>query len=170
MQLSRALLIITVLTLNSCGRHMSDIKVLKIKDFTFESIFSSTDSEPGNTYCLLGTGFFRTPRSDNSDSLIKEWIENHPEATVVPVSSFGPMIVTQPDSKMTYCWVIDQGDTLNNYLIRTGCFPGGTMMRAKESKNIVSKKDYESFIDQIKSAERYARDHQLGIWNEGKEE
>jgi hypothetical protein len=70
---------------------------------------------------------------------------------------------------MTYCWVIDQKDTLNNYLIRNGCFPGGTMMRATYSKNIVRKKEYEVFIEQIKSAELYARKMELGIWAKAEE-
>jgi hypothetical protein len=169
MKIITLLLSISILSLNSCSGQRNDNEELKLKDFKFESIFGSIDSEPDNMYCLLGTGFFRTPRSDNSDSLINTWIKNHPQATFIPVSSFGPVETKNPDSKMTYCWVIDQKDTLNNYLIRNGCFPGGTMMRAKESKNIVRKKEYEAFIEQIKSAELYARKMELGVWTKEEE-
>ena len=43
------------------------------------------------------------------------------------------------------------------------------MMRAKESKNIVRKKEYEAFIEQIKSAELYARKMELGVWTKEEE-
>ena len=164
MKIITLILSISLLSLNSCNGQRNTKEELKVKDFKFESIFGSIDSEPDNMYCLLGTGFFRTPSSDDSDSLINAWIKNHPQAIVIPVSSFGPVETENPDSKMTDCWIIDQKDTLNNYLIRNGCFPGRTMMRAKESKNIVRKKEYEAFIEQIKSAELYAREKKLGIW------
>jgi hypothetical protein len=36
-----------------------------------------------NILLLLGTGFFKTPRADNTDSIIKQWIVNHPDAIVI---------------------------------------------------------------------------------------
>ncbi len=83
-----------------------------------------------------------------------------------------------------YCWVVDNKDTLNNYLIKNGCYPGGTMMRPKtwdemekwekdlyfdtdekpDVRVFVDKKAYDSFIEQIKIAEQFARDNKLGIW------
>jgi len=170
MKLITLILSIILLTLNTCNGQRIANQELKLTDFKFESIFGSIDSEPDNMYCLLGTGFFRTPRSDNSDSLISSWIKNHPKAIVIPVSSFGPVMTKKPDSKMIYCWIVDQKDTLNNYLIRNGCFPGGTMMRARKSKNIVRKKEYEVFIEQIKSAEIYAQKKKLGVWTKESEE
>ncbi len=103
---------------------------------------------------------------------------------VVSVSSFGPTEIKDPESKMVYCWVIEGQDTLNNYLIRNGCFPGGTMVRPKtwnemekwekelyedtdEKPNVkvfVDKKTYDGFIEQIKIAEQFARENKLGIW------
>jgi hypothetical protein len=85
--------------------------------------------------------------------------------------------------------IIDGKDTLNNYLVRQGCYPGGTMQRPetweemsdrekeiykdlqeKEKLNIIvhiDKKAYENFIEQIKSSEKYASDNKLGIWAVG---
>lgn len=120
-----------ILTFTSCNGQEKQVEQLKLSDFKFESIFGTTASEPKTTYSLLGTGFFRTPHSNNSDSLITSWINKHPEAVVIPISAFGPVKLKDPESKMKYCWVIDQKDTLNNYLIKEGCFPGGTMMRPK---------------------------------------
>ena len=156
---------------------------LSLVDFTFGSIFGKTKKDSLNTYCLLGTGFFRTPRSDNSDSLITDWINKHPKAIVIPISSLGPIMSNDKNSKITYCWLVDGNDTINNYLIRNGCFPGGTMQRPKtwsemprkeksfykgmdkpDTKVLIDKKSYDNFIEEIKRAETFASDNKLGIW------
>ncbi len=182
-QITTLIIMISLLTINSC-RGQEKKESLKISDFEFQSIFGTIDKDPKSNYCLLGSGFFTTPRSDNSDSLINEWFKTHPNAIVVPVSSFGPTEIKDPESKMVYCWVIDGQDILNNYLIRNGCFPGGTMIRPKtwdemekwekelyedtdekpDVKVYVDKKTYDKFIEQIKSAELFARENKLGIW------
>jgi hypothetical protein len=169
-----------------CVAQVDKNKELRLAEFKFESIFGSTNAEPKSTYCLLGTGFFRTPRSEDSDILLLNWIRKHPKASVIPVSSFGSVEIDEPDSKMVYCWIVDQNDTLNNYLVKNGCFPGGTMMRPKtwdemekrekefyEDSNekpdvrvFVNKDIYDKFIEQIKSAELYASKNKLGIWKE----
>jgi len=89
---------------------------------------------------------------------------------------------------MIFCLIIQDSDTLNNYLIRNGCFPGGTMIRPKtwnemekwekelyeeadEKPNVevlMEKEDYDKFIEQIMRAEIYASGKKLGIWEEPK--
>lgn len=180
---SAVLILILSLTFSSCKGQQTKTP-LKISDFKFESIFGTTTKEPKNTYCLLGTRFFRAPSSNNSDSLIAEWINAHPNASVIQVSSLGQIETKDPETTITYCWVVDIKDTLNNYLIRNGCYPGGTMMRPKTWKEIekgekelykdrdakpdvkvfVDKKAYDNFIEQIKIAEQFARENKLGIW------
>ena len=179
------ILTIILLPLTICmGQEQNDKQDLKLSDLKFESIFGTIPSEPNVTYSLLGTGFFKTPRSSNSDSLINKWIENHPDAKVIPVSSFGPVLSNESDSKMVYSWVVSKKDTLNNYLIKNGCFPGTTMIRPKtldemeeterelyedsevktEVKVYIDEKAYNNFIKQIQSAERHAKGKKLGIW------
>lgn len=146
-------------------------------------------NEPKNVYCLLGSGFFKTPRSNNSDSLIKIWLQKHTLSLVFSISSFGPLEINDKESRMIYCWIIEGQDTLNNYLIRNGCFPGGTMIRPqtwdeldKREKDLyndldekpdvkvyVDKKTYDNFIEQIKNAEQFAKKNKLGIWLEEEE-
>ncbi len=157
---------------------------LSLADFTFNSIFGTIKTDSTNTYCLLGTGFFRTPRSDNYDSLIADWITKHPKAIVIPVSSLGPSMNDDNKIKITYCWLVDGNDTINNYLIRNGCFPGGTMQRPqtwsertrKKKSNyrghdkpninvLIDKSSYDNFIEQIKTAEIFASENKLGIWS-----
>jgi hypothetical protein len=140
-------------------------------------------------YCVLGQGFLRTPRSDNSDSLFKTWLTSQPNAIVLKVSTLVTHEENNHEVKITYCLIIDGKDTLNNYLVRQGCYPGGTMQRPetweemsdrekeiykdlqeKEKLNIIvhiDKKAYENFIEQIKSSEKYASDNKLGIWAVG---
>jgi len=168
--------------MTSCNGQTAN-NTLSLANFTFSSIFGTTKADSTNTYCLLGTGFFRTPRSENSDSLITDWITKHPKAIVIPVSALVPSMTDDKNSGITYCWLVDGNDTINNYLIRNGCFPGGTMQRPQtwsemprkekslykdiEKPNInvlIDKKAYTNFIEQIKSAEKFASDNKLGIW------
>ena len=166
----------TLLTFFSCHRQA---KRIHLSDLKFESIFGTNSKDSLQTYCLLGTGFFRAPFSKNADSLIQGWMRTHPNAEVVPVST-----LDEPKSKMTYCWLIDKGDTINNYMIRNGCYPGGTMMRPQTYEEMsdkmkkvyndiekpdikvhIDKKSYDNFIEQIKIAEAFAETNKLGIWN-----
>ena len=104
--------LISVSILISCVRQGNIQEQLKISDFEFQSIFGTTQSDEKTTYCLLGSGFFRAPSSDNSDILIFEWINSHKKAIVIPVSSFGPTEINDPNSKMIFCLVIQGADTL----------------------------------------------------------
>ena len=139
----------------------SQSKDIKIKEIKFESIFGYP-KDSSCTYCLLGSGFFRAPRADNTDSLITQWIVKHPEAVIFPVSAL------KEKEKLVYCWVIDQADTLNTTLIKNGCYPGGTMLGFRKNSSLnevyISKETYDKFIEQIKSAEIFAKENKLGIW------
>lgn len=159
--------IITLLFAN-CKRPTN----VSLSDLNFNnSIFAGNKNDSLHTYCLLATGYFRAPHSKNTDSLITQWLLQHPNAKVVSVATHGPTMTDYPDSKMTYCWLIDKGDTINNYLIKNGCYPGGTMALStlEELKDIetlhIAKKDYEKFIAQITGAEEFAQQKKLGIWS-----
>ncbi len=164
-----------------------------IDAFEFKSIFGSKKedknidsitnfSQVENMFCLLGQGFFKTPRSENSDELLKKWLTEHPNAKVIPIS------VLKSKPVITYCWIIDGTENLNIYLVKNGCFPGGTMQRprtwkemSREEKKIyrgiekpnvkvlIEDNSYEKFIQKLKLAELYAKENKLGIWNEKQE-
>ena len=157
-------------------------KPVHLSDIQFKSIFGYITKDSSQVYCLLGTGFFRAPSSKNSDSLIQYWLTNHPNAQVITVST-----LNNPKDKLSYCWLVDKTDTINNFLIKNGCYPGGTMMRPEtyaemsdEMKAIykgmekpditvhIDKMKYDNFIEQIKAAETFAETNKLGIWNEQK--
>src|SRR5688500_4555413 len=105
---------------------------LTVKDFKFDSWFGyELNSKTETVYCLLGAGFFRAPRAENTDSLISAWTKQHPDAFVIPVSTSGPTMTDSKESKMIYAWVVDKSDTLNIILVRHGCIPGGTMQRSE---------------------------------------
>lgn len=170
---------------NCCAQQSVETNKLRITDFRFQSIFGTKKDGANTIYCLLGSGFFRTPRSENADAVIAEWLLNHSDAFIIPVSSFK----SGKNENMIYCWIVQGTDTLNNYLIRNGCFPGGTMVRPKtweemesrerelftdanekpDVKVFIDQKVYELFIEQVKSAELYAREHKLGTWEKEEE-
>jgi len=148
-----------------------------LSDLNFDSsIFSGSKKDSLHTYCLLATGFFRAPHSKNTDSLISQWLSQHSNAKVISVATHGPTMSDYANSKMTYCWLIDKKDTINNYLVRNGCYPGGTMALStlKELQGYetlhINKKDYEKFLLQIMAAEEFAQQNKLGIWNKKNEE
>lgn len=149
--------------------------------FNFITGYKSNDTF--NTYVILGTSFMQPPASDDAPKILKGWFAKHKNAVVIPVSSFGPPDnVPVKKSLFVFCWIIDNNDTLNNYLVRNGCFPGGTMyaydewekMNANMRKDIpkpkitvyVSSKSYEAYKMQIVANEIYAHDHKLGVWSD----
>jgi hypothetical protein len=154
-----------------------------LKGFKFDSYFGQKTGDKNTTYCLLGQGFFRSHSSSNSDNLLKSWLTNHSNAIVLKVSTLTTYEKSNEPHNLIYCWVIEGNETLNNYLIREGCYPGGTMQRpqtwdemSNEEKELydntdkskvtvhIDKKVYDYFIEKIKAAEKYAKDNKLGIW------
>jgi hypothetical protein len=151
-----ATLFLSIVQLGCSGQS----KKIKLSEVKFESIFGYP-KDSTKVFCLLGSGFFRAPRSNNVDSLIYDWINKHPDAILLPISQL-------KDDKMVYCWVIDNKDTLNTWLIRNGCYPGGTMVGPKEYKGIsevyISDATYKNFIEKVRTAETFAKESKLGIW------
>ncbi len=172
-----------ILIFTTCCRSQSKQTEFPVRNFEFESIFGyKIGKDKNDVYCLLGQGFFRTPRSDNSDELLSNWLTEHPNAKLISVSTL------QSESNMTYCWIVDGTENLNIYLVKNGCYPGGTMQRPKtwremnrkekkiyrgiEKPNVkvlIDDSSYDKFIEELKSAELYAQENELGIWNEKKE-
>lgn len=162
---------------------------LTVKEFKFDSWFGyELNSKAETVYCLLGTGFFRAARAENTDSLISAWTNQHPDAFIIPVYTSGPTRTDSKESKMIYSWMVDKSDTLNITLVRHGCIPGGTMQRPetwdemdKEKRKLwhdnkkpnetvhVDSKVYKDFLDKVAKAETEARNKKVGIWTEKEE-
>lgn len=145
------------LTLAGCS-HSS--KPIPVKTLRFDGIFASPMNAKHAEYCLEWTGFFRAPIAENADSVLQKWIKQHPEAHAIPVAT----ISQDTAATFIFCWVIDGMDTLNNYLVRTGCIPGGTML-GPGRVDLTDEKGYMRFIEQIKIDESEAKTNKLGIWN-----
>jgi hypothetical protein len=175
--------LVFVLFLIGCaGTKTAYLKEVPLSEVKFQSIFGQTPNDSSIMYCLLGMGYFRAPSSDSADSMISNWIISHPSAILIPVYS---QPLKPPNSMFLYVIAVDNQDTLNYYLIKNGCFPGGTMQRAqkwsemssKERKNFgkgyeeitvyMADPKYKNYLNQIIDAEKYAHDKQLGIWKKG---
>ena len=171
---------------NCFGQEIINKNPVSLSEVNFKSIFGSKSSDSLQVYCLLGTGFFRTVRSKNADSLIADWISKHPQSTIIPISTLNQVSI-ETNEKLTYCWVVDNKDTLNVFLIKNGCFPGGTKQRPQTWKEMSSKekklykgedkpniqihidnKKYLDFFENIMSAEIFAKENKFGIWKDKK--
>lgn len=147
---------------------------------TFDYIMGHQKNDTLHTWCILGMDFVKPHASDNAQKTVANWIATHKNATVIPVCSFGPPANMDVTKKLfIFCWIVDGKDTLNNYLVRNGCFPGGVMFaydqweeRNKTMKGplpeihkYVSKKSYEDYKLQIANNERYAYEHKIGLFS-----
>jgi hypothetical protein len=154
-------------------------KNLSLSDFTFKSYLGIYKTDSSNIYSLLGDFLFPY-HSDNSDSLIEDWIVKHPKAIVIPIC----ISSAENNIKITQCWLVDCTDTINNYLVRNGCFSAEKMRRPQTWKELTRKeksfykridkpeitilidpKSYANYMEQINIAEKLAIDELLGIWN-----
>lgn len=88
-------------------------------------IFGRRKADP-TVYGLLGNGFFLSPRSDQADALLTQWLSAHPQAQATPVSIIGEG-TRRP---MVYLWLTDQDDHLALHLIKNGAYPGSVMLDA----------------------------------------
>jgi hypothetical protein len=94
-------------------------------ELKFRGIFAQRQAD-ATVYCLLGNGFFLTPRSDQADALLTQWLSTHPQAQATPVSIMGEG-TRRP---MVYLWLSDKDDHLALHLIRNGAYPGSVMLDA----------------------------------------
>lgn len=88
-------------------------------------------------------------------------------------------MVNQLHSEQVYAWVVDGQDNMNEYLVRQGGCPGGTMLipdtsrypkEATEkgfSKMLISQQEYIRVIKSMAKAEAEAQKEKLGIWKHG---
>jgi len=78
-------------------------------ELKFRGIFAQRQAD-ATVYCLLGNGFFLTPRSDQADAL-----------SIMGEGTRRPMV---------YLWLSDKDDHLALHLIRNGAYPGSVMLDA----------------------------------------
>ncbi|RZJ33578.1 MAG: hypothetical protein EOO51_13275 [Flavobacterium sp.] len=169
-------ILLTFLMFNCKGQNSE----IQLKDLEFNSIFAQTEHDSVNIYSLLGLGFFKAPSSSDAETVIKNWIQNNKDAKVTLIST-----LKNPKSNVNYIWLTDaNGQTINEYLVARGCFPGGAMMRPQTFEEMsrdeqemyrengvewnveveVDRELYEVFVERIRAAEEIARKSRLGIW------
>ena len=158
-------------------------KKLKLSEMKFDFIMGHKIVDTTHVWCILGMDFVTPHASDNARNMLVTWMAKHKNADVIPVCAFGPpKNVAASPRLFIFCWIVDKKDTLNNYLVKNGCFPGGIMfaydqweIRNKTApKNTtlpeiyiyVAKKSYEDYKGQIIMNERFAHDNKLGLWSD----
>lgn len=145
---------------------------------------------PGDpqTYCLLGAYACLGPVVTRDHALIRHWLDAHPQARAVPLSTGGWRHPPQvpPDAYTTGIWIEDGGDSLELFLIRQGLYAaealddrvedhdfindGMTFHRDMDQwefagRRLVSDADYEARKQRAASAEEEARRAGRGLWS-----
>jgi hypothetical protein len=108
------------------------------KELTFQEIFATRQNDT-RTYVLLGGGWLLTIRSGNPGQFVSKWLEEHPAATITPISRrFTTNTLTKKTRQIVYIWVEDGEVSLNVDLVRAGVFPGAVMADMVDSSNRVN--------------------------------
>jgi hypothetical protein len=129
--LKKIIFIVITNLLGSCNTQTNKNE-LHISDFEFKSIVSNYKGDKSQgVYCILGKINYNLKHSDNFIELLKEWIKNHPNSKVIPVTSMNVPDANNPNSKLVYCWIIDGNENLNTYLVKNGCVEGKSMNRLR---------------------------------------
>jgi len=136
---------------------------LSASQVTWEQHFGSSSVDTNKLFSLMAHGYFRT-ESTNVQSVVDEWLNKHPKAIVISVSTGGPVFTRLPSSRFVYVWVVQGGDSLNVELVRRGCFAAETQILNPDEKPQVSQKDYERFVQKVTKAGEEAKEGKAGIW------
>jgi hypothetical protein len=133
---------------------------LRAADTTWAGPFATTASASGITYCLMGSGYFQAPTSDEFDSIVSSWTAAHPDATLTEVAK----IDAASDEGLVYVWLTDGESNLNLDLVRQGACPGGTMVPFDLTSLLIDKQRYVQFEKELRDAQRTAKRERLGVW------
>jgi hypothetical protein len=171
---------IIISTINSVHGQQSINASGSIKSFHFKNIFALKGQNPDTIYCLLGQNYFGNLHSNNTNAIIRRWLRKHKNSNIIFISAYGPLVLAKSNSRIIYCIIVESGDTLNNFLVKNGCF-NAENMRWPEKVDIIDrnyipnksplvissfldKKALDIYFDQIISNEIFAKEHKLGIW------
>ncbi|HEX9174469.1 MAG TPA: hypothetical protein VF861_17605 [Telluria sp.] len=163
------------------------------EEFPFkEAIFQGPSGyRPGQNfeYFMVKHGLFKSVGDDEEATMIAEWIRQHPNAKLVPVSILGE----KSRHPIVYFWAADGEDNLNLFLVKKGIYFGFAMLdtvqvdqlvknpkwvarleamqRAGNPKRVpsprlVSDARYEDFVKQLVAAETAAQSESNGVWSD----
>jgi hypothetical protein len=155
--------ILILFGLNSLLLSAEPISASSVK---WTGVFGGSEAAPRSAFCLMARGFFQMPTSPEMPGLIETWIRAHPKAVVITVATSGPITDKDPDSKLSFVWIVDGEENLNLALVRDGCFAPQTQTIGKNHKLEVSQADYEAFVKKALDAGKQAAEKKLGVWKE----
>jgi hypothetical protein len=119
-------------------------------------------------YFLAGQGFMGIPflaspdLDDGLDAFVRTWLQEHPEAVVVPVESY-PFLTES--AHLVYAWIRDGEAHLNIDLVELGYCRAGIMVPLLRAEDrLVDSREVDEFLERIVAAETRAAAARLGIW------
>jgi hypothetical protein len=129
----------------------------------WDDIFGSSAADTNSAFSLMAHGAFRA-ESTNVQNVVGVWLKDHPNAVVISILTYTPLVARFPSSRLACVWVVDGNDNVNVELVRRGCFAPETQLLNPDEKPEVSQKDYEAFARRIIKAGESAKEEKIGIW------
>ena len=177
------LAVLTIANADCFPQTIEPADTLKTSEFEFKGLCGhEIDEKDEHYHCLIGTGISIGHITVNIEAIVSKWIEDHPDAIVVPVYSYGPTMMTKPNSKQTYCWVMSDSDTLNLFLAKIGAVPTEPFQGPDMDKDLseidkmffhpitykerhIERQEYLDFFEKLSLANEFARNYKLGIYS-----
>ena len=157
-------IVLATVALLGCGILLGAAEPIPASSVKWLGHFGSSEAAPKSIFCLMARGFFQMSISPEMPGLMEAWLRDHPKAVVVPVASLGPLSDKDPESKMTFVWIVDGEHNLNLELVRQGCFAPQTETIGKQQKLEMPQADYDAFVQKVLAAGKDAKEKKLGVW------
>lgn len=175
------LIFLVLATLYACQQPQTASDTFDISEMKFRGHLASRKNMKDHTYSVIGRGFNFPEAWEGKDAFIQDWVKNHPNAKI---SIIATMVDTMNKAAMSYVWVTDGKESLNEQLVKKGFFRRNLMFRPKTweemneaekagSKNtpkllttiFVDPKVYTGYLNELETAEMEAQKNKVGLWS-----
>lgn len=159
--MSRFVFLLCLCLIVSCHSNESLVDRYKLSEIEFKSVYGHSKSDSSVVLSVLADQSIY--KKDNfTDSLLNDWLLKHKKGSLIPVSQ-----KVSKNKTLVFCWLIENEDTANLYLVKHGCYTAKDMSNIEGySKLLIDSQHLSSFNDKLKSAEDQAKTNKVGIWEE----
>jgi hypothetical protein len=143
---------------------MTQTFTVRASEVVWHGASGSAPADPRTVYTLLGSGFSSMPTSENINELVNRWVAAHPNAELIRVVNFGPLMKNRTDSQLIWVWLVDGSSNLNLELVREGACSANAMTAEERVRVLVPLGEYAQFQEELPRLEQLAKHDKLGIW------
>lgn len=158
-------------------------KAIPIDSLNFNGLYANKINDNHKvSYWLCGLNAVNGPKK-NYNSLLEQWLMDHPHAYFKPISYALVGKKDAQNSVMIHGWVVDKRENLNVFLVKNGGIKADAMTKfleykdlteeqkqkfdwvnSENLKSLVSTKEYNKYLKKLYKAEQNARRKKRGIW------